>query len=277
MLKWICISTTSIAPAFEESTHMVANSQSAPACPTLGPNRADRIAASLRALASLVPFAGGALAEIVTEIVPQQRLDRIEQYLRQLAEEVARRNTRALEMPDASVITAERMKMPRNIDLIEDGAHLAARALSQDRLSYIVQCVANGIEAEDRAKIHHKRILSLIGQLDDEEILILEAYGSRNGAKFERLRPEPAHMNSPPSVIESNAIYDAAIAKLERLSLVEFRNKMKEVEVAAGIGKRTEKITVPDADPLGRPRGYRNITRLGRMVLRNIGLEQGNA
>lgn len=254
----------------------MAKSQTQPVTgyPPLGLNKFDRIAASLRALASAVPLAGGVLAEIVTEIVPEQRIDRIERYLRLLAEEMEQRQAaRALRVVYAEDATANRMKEPKNIDLIEDGAHLAARALSSERMRYIVHCVANGIEAEDRAKIHHKRILSLIGQLDDEEILILDAFGSNDPQKFDRVRPEPAHMNSPPAVIESNAIYDAAISKLERLSLIDFRSQVK--EFTDRVGSRTEKIVVPEIDAWGQRRGHRHITHLGRLVLRSIGLAKG--
>jgi len=48
----------------------------------------DRVAASLRAAVSAIPFAGGALSEIISEVIPNQRMDRIERFLIFLSEEM---------------------------------------------------------------------------------------------------------------------------------------------------------------------------------------------
>ena len=187
----------------------------------LGTSSLDRVAASLRAVFGIVPLVGPALAEIITEIVPGQRLDRIEAYLHQLAMVLEERSQKSPEI-------VHQMRQPECVDLVEEGAHLAVRALSSTRMTYIVRCVANGIEAEDRAKIHHKRILSILGELDDEEILILEAYGSRDRSKIDRLRPERPRIGSPGPEKDNYALYEAAVTKLERLSLIQLHQRMKE-------------------------------------------------
>lgn len=242
--------------------------------PALGANRSDRIASALRALANMAPFIGGALAEIITEIVPAQRIERIETYLRMLVEELTRL-TGQQKQTAATVekLLADKMREPANVDLIEDGARLASRALSQQRLAYISRCVASGLLDNERDRIRHKRILSIIEQLDDEEILVLDAYGSRGHRKFDRLRPPPPVIGAPASVREANALFDAVIAKLERLSLVTFKESTKEVELPQAVGRRVEKLRIPDVDAFGKPKGYRDITHLGRLVLESIGLE----
>jgi hypothetical protein len=244
---------------------------SALAAPKLGPNGADRVAASLRALVGVVPFVGPALAEIITEIVPGQRLDRIEAYLRQLAVALEQRREKSPEI-------VHQMHRPESVDLIEEGAHLAVRALSSARMAYIVHCVASGIEVEHRAKIHHKRVLSILRELDDEEILILEAYAAHDRSKIERLRPAPPKIGSSTPANDDYALYDAAVTKLERLSLIQLHQRMKELEIGGlerqgVIQRHPEKISVPEFDRLGRPGGYRDITPLGRIVLRAIGLQ----
>jgi hypothetical protein len=42
-----------------------------------------------RALAGAVPYAGQLIPELITEVVPGQRLERIEDWLRRLAERLA--------------------------------------------------------------------------------------------------------------------------------------------------------------------------------------------
>jgi hypothetical protein len=242
--------------------------------PVLGANRSDRIASGLRALANMAPLIGGALAEIVTEIVPAQRIERIETYLIMLVEELTR-VTGQQEQTAATVekLLADKIREPANVDLIEDGARLASRALSKQRLAYISKCVASGLLDDERDRIRHKRILSIIEELDDEEILVLDAYGSRGSRKFDRFRPPPPVIGASASVRESNALFDAIIAKLKRLSLVTFKERTKVVELPQAVSGRGEKLRIPDIDAFGKPTGHRDITHLGRLVLESIGLE----
>jgi hypothetical protein len=184
--------------------------------PPLGSRLPDHAAATARALVSWVPFVGGALAEIVTQIVPNQRIDRLEKYLVFLQEEIANQK-----------VSEDRLKQPENVDLIEDGAYLAVRALSDQRKRYIARCVAEGIALAEIEHIREKRILSLLDQLDDEEILILDAYGAIPGdearEKFEKLRPPAPIMSAPREIHEQNSLYQASLDKLESLSLIRQR------------------------------------------------------
>lgn len=222
--------------------------------PKLGAGASDRLAAVLRGAAGAVPMVGSALAEIVTEIVPNQRLDRIESYLKLLNVELSARQ-----------VAADKMKQPENVDLIEDGAYQAARTLTDDRKQYIARVVAAGISADERDKINEKRILGLLGELDDEEVLVLDAYASRDRDKFARLLPKPATIGAPEDVISRDALYKAAVAKLERLSLLEHRVHLD------------SKTKLPEFDPFtGQPKGHNQITWLGRLLLKRIGLSTDN-
>ena len=42
------------------------------------------------------------------------------------------------------------MKTPANIDLIEDGAYQAVRALTDERKRFLARAVAQGIQAEEK-------------------------------------------------------------------------------------------------------------------------------
>jgi hypothetical protein len=154
--------------------------------PELGSNPRDREAALIRSLVGAIPYIGSALSEIITALIPNQRIERVEKYLLYLQQELARL------VPDN---LQERIRTPAAIDLIEDGAYQAARALSDERQRYIARCVASGIAADDVDHIREKRVLGILSQLDEEEILLLDAYGSsisEGGERFERLRPPRA-------------------------------------------------------------------------------------
>jgi hypothetical protein len=116
----------------------------------LGPTGRDRLVAVLRGVVGFAPLAGPALAELITEIIPNQRLGRIESYLRKLAERLEE-----LEVVDAGAA----MREPESIDLFEDGASQAARALSEGRRDQLVRLVADGISGERRDYLESKRVL----------------------------------------------------------------------------------------------------------------------
>ena len=135
-------------------------------------NWLDDIALVTKAAASLVPVIGGPLAELITEGIPRLRQDRIVEYLRQLN---ARLET--LEKEKVEHILADVEK----IDLIESGGFLAARATTSDRITKIAEIVFRGLREDEVDLIRRKRLLDLFGEIDDDEFLLLNAYGQLYG------------------------------------------------------------------------------------------------
>lgn len=239
--------------------------------PSLGANRQDRIASTLKAALAITPIVGPSLCEIINELIPGQRIERIEKYLQLLSTELEYRTCCGTN-DNLVDLLRKQLKHEHSIDLVEEGAYLSSRALTDERIKYITQCVANGIEADELEKINHKRILNIIGQLDDYEILLLDAFDSPYIDKFSNLRPGPQVVGASPDVIKQYAMYEAAVAKLERLSLVKFNQRTKNIEIPSDRGAAYDTIKVPDVDSFGKPAGYRVITTLGRLVLTDIGL-----
>ena len=132
--------------------------------PELGPTGADHLTSILRALAGMAPWGGAALIEIINGVIPHQRSDRIEVFLLEL-----RRRVSELEEDKGKI----RLRQPESIDLLEDGAYQAARALSDNRIQYISKCVADGITNEHLDYLQSKRILRILNELDDAEIIYL--------------------------------------------------------------------------------------------------------
>lgn len=174
----------------------------------------DALAATGRALAGLVPMFGGVVGELITKVVPAQRTDRVVRYVRDLN---ARLN--AIET-DIAALLAE----PENVDLIEEGGFQAARATTPERIDMIATLVANGLGAEDSDLVRRKRLARLLGQLDDDEIVLLNAYGQSygggHGAWDTVNRPDPAHIGSDRSQIDAEKLFDAGREHLLRLGLL---------------------------------------------------------
>jgi hypothetical protein len=222
----------------------------------LDTNLKDRIAAGLRALVSAVPIAGGLLSEIVTEIIPGQRQERFAFFLQRLA----------VRLSDMEVeLASMRLSDPSRIDFIETGSLQAVRAITNDRIEHIAEVVARGISSDDLNVIRRKRVLAILGELDDDEIAILTVYGKSYTGTVENVwdklqRPDPVHLQSSVDDMDQNALYKIGQDHLLRVGLLErkYRN--------------IKKGTLPEFDPsTGNFKASISISYIGRLLLREIG------
>ena len=203
-------------------------------------SRKDKVVALTKAIAGAIPFIGGAVGEALS-LVPGQRMDRIAQYAEYL-------NDRLDALEDAI-----NHSTPENIDMIERGAHQACHALSDSRLEAIASLVANAMQVEDVEKIRRARLLKLLDQLDDDELLILNAYsqsygGRRNDVWDEIDIPKGVHMGSDRDGMDKSYLYNLGKTRLSDLGLIKAKN----------------------FDKKGKPTSF-EITPLGRLFMREIG------
>ena len=84
--------------------------------PPVDPTRRDRALSALQGLTGIVPAIGPILANLISQIIPEQRWERIGEYLRKLERRVAEVEARTL---------ASALREPRKVDLFEDGAWAA--------------------------------------------------------------------------------------------------------------------------------------------------------
>lgn len=218
----------------------------------------DRLVAIGKGVAGTIPLAGGLIGEIVGMVVPRQRADRIATYLRALASRVENFEEE---------VKAQLAANEEKIDLIEEGGFQSARATSQERIDKIVEAVTRGLNEDDAEIVRRKRLLLLLGQLDDDEINLLDAYG-RSYARadphaFDKAnRPDFPHLQSPPPVIEQNTLYEAGEAHLLRLGLLK-------KNYGAVMKGGTPEFVARDGDFKHRL----EVSRLGRMLLHEIGMQ----
>jgi len=218
----------------------------------------DRAALVTKVAASLVPVVGGPLAELVTEVIPRLRQDRIVEYLRELDTRMA---SLEREKVESFFADAER------IDLIESGGRLAARATSSERISRLAEIVFRGLKTEEASMVRRKRLIGLFGEIDDDEFLLLNAFGQSYAAPASEAwemieRPPPAVIGSPPEQLDHAALYELGIERLLRLGLLMRR---------FGTVKRGEYPPF-DAES-GGFKSHVQISYLGRMLLREAGID----
>lgn len=230
--------------------------------PPVDATRRDRTLSALQGLAGAVPVAGSIMANLLSQIIPEQRWERLGVYLSMLEGRLVAVETQTL---------TSALREPRNVDLFEDGAIQAVRALSSERVEYIAALVARGLTSAEREEIEAKRLLKLLDEVDDDQIVILQSKLDRHmgsGEFYERhqrvLEPVRAHMQSSREDLDREAMYRLARRQLVDLGLLHqtFR--------------KPRKGDLPDFDEktgMMKSQGTR-LSPLGRLLLRRIGLAE---
>lgn len=222
-------------------------------------NTSDKTAAILKATLGTVPLIGSVLQEAVTVIIPNQRIDRIAQTMELFAEKIKDLDEEFLR---------QKMHSEEFTDLLEDAIPQAARSLSEDRRNYIASILKNSLTEEELDHIHEKKLLSILGELNDAEIIFLRYESLRRPERdtyYENhetiLSPIRAGFGSPRIDHEKNAFRTSFREKLYELGLTrkEFvsvkKGQLPEIDEKTGMLKVRHAVT----------------TRLGRTFLRYIG------
>lgn len=228
--------------------------------PELGNTPRERSIAIVRGAVGAIPWLGPALTEIINHFIPNQRLDRVEDYLRRLEAKLS------------SLTRDEILARTSNVDsadILEEGGFQSARATSEDRREQIANVVAFGLTGEEKERIEAKRILKLLRDLDDDQILILTGHLNKNlfDNDFQQrnshiLHGPFVHMQSSRDEMDRATMTELAKAQLISLGLLRPRFK------------NLKKGEVPEFDPKTgtMKRQSMDISPLGRLVLRRIGI-----
>lgn len=216
-------------------------------------------AAFLKSLAGYAPFVGPILGEAIGVVIPSQKLERLYIFAQVLEDRV-----KYLEEDTARL----KMQSEEFTDLMEDGLIQASRAMTDERRGYIASLLKNSITHDELGHVEKKKLLALLGELNDAEIITLKfhslsssedrsAFAKRHGAV---LAPVERHFGAPQENIDRGALQDS------------YRSKLMEVGLLTPAYKRQEKGKVPEFDErTGRLKATSfRVTGLGELLLRFI-------
>jgi hypothetical protein len=234
--------------------HPLKNNEKENSLPNLGQSVGDLVTALGKGAVGMVPVVGPALAEVICILAPAHRFERIESYVRILADRIEQLS-----------ISTHRVQEMESINLFEEGARQAARAIRNERHAQIATLVASGMAGEDYERLQSKRLLLLLSEIDDAELIILTSLLDRNFGdadfyqRHENILREPtAETGASPKKNDQVAVYWAAFDHLERLGLVKAQNI--EEEYGSMHHKRSD----------------HQLTHLGLMLLRRAGIAEEN-
>jgi hypothetical protein len=137
--------------------------------PDIDETDVDRAVAASTLVLSAIPTIVPLIAEAVKHGIPKRRIERIARMLKFLGNQVS-----GLEED----VLAHRMRTEEFLDLFEDGLWQTTRALTEERLAHIASLLKNSIKSDDLAHEQEKMLLSLLGQLNDSELILLGWYGT---------------------------------------------------------------------------------------------------
>ena len=230
----------------------------------LSTSKTDITVSTLKGAVGAVPFAGALLAEIVGNVIPNQRMDRIARFAELLDERVGKL--------EQDVLRA-RFKEPAAVDLLEDAFVQASRATTEERLEHIADALANGLSQDELNEAEAKRMLWLLGQLNDAEVVILRSRlvltneDVQRDSEFrskhaELLAPDTTHLGSSSQDFEAAALKESYRQHLHDLGLLRQRFRKPKKGELPEFDDKTGMIKANGAD----------VTRLGKMLLGYLNL-----
>lgn len=156
----------------------------------------------------------------------------------------------------------DKLSHESSFPLIEEGISQAASAFSEERRRYLAKCVAYGIDAAEAAKLAELKILQLLAEVGDDDLLLLDAINERHGwEKLRRLQPPQLFANAPDDERVKGELHRAAYRKLVSIGLLSFSTY-------------TDERKLPKYDRSGEPEGRHHVSALGRQVLVRVGLAE---
>jgi hypothetical protein len=228
-------------------------------------SRTDALAIAVKGLVGALPLAGPLIAEIIGTIIPNQRIDRIVAFVQALEEKVKQVSAGPLDT---------RLSNRENADLAEDAIIQASRALTSGRIEQIAHLLATSLQNDSLEHLHKKRLLQILGELNDVEIILLKSMDLRAPdakeffARHEAVITGPtAYLGSPPEVIDRAAVHKTYWQHLEQLGLI-----------APDYGHQRDGEIQKLDRKTGKPwPKTTRITWLGKLLLSFIGAREGQS
>lgn len=228
----------------------------------LDSNKIDVVVSVSKGTASLIPFLGGAIGEVIGNIIPNQRIDRITRFLESLDEKISEVEREQFK---------SKLKSPEFVDILEDAFQQAVRALTEERTEYISTLIKQGLTNEQLEMIEVKKILWMLGELNDAEIIILKAYDHFTG------NDEEFHKKHEDIIIGPRAYLGSSQNEVDKYSVHQtYRKHLEDMGLLTPNFKKPRKGEFPEFDEktgMMKASGYR-LTNLGSILLRNIGLSE---
>jgi hypothetical protein len=228
--------------------------------PSLDYQITDYVSIFSRMVLSYAPVVGPILAEAAGSVIPNQRIDRLILYAQILDDRLSK--------VEKDVLKSQ-LSNDFFIDLFEESIIQATHALTEERRQYLTSIIVNSISLSDVEYLETRRILRILGEINDVEVIWLRYYldpvlsGDEEFRSKHReiLQPVNAYLGADEKTIEKATMQTSYQEHLAQLGLFEPRYR---------VDYKTQMLKLDSFGTI-QVDGY-NITSLGRLLLKKIGL-----
>lgn len=133
-------------------------------------NKTDRLVQVLNATFGEIPFVGGVFVEFISSVVPNQRTDRIVEFIRLLDEKL---NKHEQEIFQSRILNEDFS------GLFEDIIESALRSIGKERKQNLVEVLRAGLKSDKEAINELRLIAKTLKELNDVEVIILKSKSIR--------------------------------------------------------------------------------------------------
>jgi len=185
---------------------------------------AELIAIGARSAAELLMPGGGALFDVFGTLYTRDRDRKVRDGLEYIKARLA-----ALEISSEKLTKI--LESPTHRALLFDGLNSAGRVVSDDRLEHIARIVADGLTDDELHAFRAKRMLAILDQVDDEQLIILGAayihgerppFGSKPGFDNILMQPTTDIVDDGEARAKRLLDYKLARVRLGQIGLVEY-------------------------------------------------------
>ena len=222
---------------------------------------ADYVVTALRGIVGPLPIVGPMFSELAGVVVPNQRMERIAKFARDL-------ERRLRDLETAEGIT-NRLSDDHFADLLEEGVRQASRSLSDERRQYLASLIVNGLSTENIQYSESRHLLRALEEMSDVEVVWLRFYREPTMGGDEEFRERHENVLAP-----AVATFGSSQNKLDKEIL---QQSYKEHLWQLGMLERRYRLDNKSKQPKVDRRGVQevsgySITPLGRLLLKQIGL-----
>lgn len=225
----------------------------------LNTNSSDIAVVALKSAVSFVPSIGSILGEIVGVVIPNQKVDRIKLFAEVLD----------IKLKDIEkVILETKIKTEEFTDLFEDALVQASRSLTDERREYIANFLKVSLTEDELNHLGEKKLLSLLGQINDSEIILLKFSSFYEGHLKERFFEEHQKVLETPYVSLQSNRTEWSKHTIHK----SFKRNLIDLGLLEPVYKKIKKGEVPEFDEkTGSLKvSYTKTTGLGRVLLKYI-------
>jgi len=234
--------------------------------PDIKQNGVDYFVSCTKSTLGIVPYVGTFLGEVIGNVIPNQRMDRVCKYLEILAEKIEEK----LNQDQYKEITNDKSL----IMLFEKSIRFSSETDSLDKYVYYSEFIINSVKNKTVEQIQKERLLTILSELNEIEIILLISYGlslTINQVKANEfieknkqiIAPEPRYLSEPFEKCYAEKFNEQYNQNLEKLGIISYDlvyDRETKIPIVDEVAKKLER------------RGY-VLTIIGKLLFDFIGAD----